>query len=449
MLGSLFARRDLKGYGDDVVMTDAMERAVALWTEMYENKAPWLDDKTQSLNLGAAIASEVARMITLEFESEITGGPRAEYLNEQYAELKDRLRTYAEYGCAKGGIAFKPYVSGGRIAVDAVQADRFFPTAYDSSGHITGAIFIERMRKGSVFYTRIERHAQEKDGVKITNSAYMSRDANILGAKTELSSVEQWAEIAPEAVIRNVDKPLFSYFKIAQANTIDTGSPLGVSVYARAVELIREADKQYSRLLWENEGGELAVDADASLFTSINGQLSLPRGKERLFRHYNNFADAEGGTPIQVFSPALRDVSLINSLDQLLMRIEDTVGLARGTFSNANAEAKTATELKIMRQRTYALISDNQKALETAIRDYVCAANVLTDLYHLAPAGDYEITFSWDDSVLTDKDAEREKKLQEVSAGILRPEVYLAETRGITEEEARKLLPGMTEIFEE
>lgn len=45
------------------------------------------------------------------------------------------------------------------------------------------------------------------------------------------------------------------------ANTIEKDSPLGVSVYSRAVKNIMEADFQWDRFLWEFEGGELAVDA--------------------------------------------------------------------------------------------------------------------------------------------------------------------------------------------
>lgn len=449
MLGKLFAKQELKGLNADIAMSDAMENAITLWSAMYENKAPWLDKDTRSLNLAAAIASETARMVTLEFESQITGSTRADYLNVQYEALKDLLRYYAEYGCAKGGIAFKPYVSGENISVDAVQADCFFPTAYDSSGNITGAIFVERVCKGSMFYTRLERHEMIKNGVKITNKAYVSRDVNILGSEIPLERVEQWADITPEAEISNVDRPLFAYYKVAQANTVDATSPLGVSIYTRAVDLIREADKQYSRLLWENEGGELAIDADVTMFKNIDGKLELPQGKERLFRHYKNFADAEGGKSIQIFSPNLRDASLINSLNQILMRIEDTVGLARGTFSDAQNQAKTATELKMMKQRTYCLVSDNQKALEKALRDYVYAVNTLADIYNLAPKGEYEISFKWDDSIITDKDAEREKLLQEVSAGIISPVIYLAQTRGITEEEAKKLLPEMQALTDD
>lgn len=87
----------------DVCMTSEMARKIELWTAMYENKAPWLDRKiVKSAQIPAAIASEVARLVTLEMKSEITGSAAAEYLNDQYQKkVLSGLRRYAEYGCAK------------------------------------------------------------------------------------------------------------------------------------------------------------------------------------------------------------------------------------------------------------------------------------------------------------------------------------------------------------
>ena len=65
------------------------------------------------------------------------------------------------------------------------------------------------------------------------------------------------------------------------ANTVDSTSPLGVSVYSRVVSLIEQADRQYSRLLWEFEGGELAVHAD---ITSFDGGGIQPKLNKRLFK---------------------------------------------------------------------------------------------------------------------------------------------------------------------
>ena len=101
------------------------------------------------------------------------------------------------------------------------------------------------------------------------------------------------------------------------------------------------------------------------------------------------------------------------------MRIEDQCGLSRGTISDANnVDARTATELKIVRQRSYATIADNQKALEVCLRDVVRAMDKYADLYGLAPEGDYEVSFEWDDSIVTDMSQQLEERLALMSAGV-------------------------------
>ena len=127
----------------DVRLTSQMANQIELWTKMYENRSPWVNNKDVfSANLAPAIASELARLVTLEMKSDITGGPAANYLNEQYKKkvLKD-IRRYVEYGCAKGGLIIKPYVTKQGLAVQYVQADCFFPLSFDSSGRITQCVF--------------------------------------------------------------------------------------------------------------------------------------------------------------------------------------------------------------------------------------------------------------------------------------------------------------------
>lgn len=450
VFGKMIEKADIKNkLNIDIAVSDKMQEGVGLWSAIYENRAPWLCDTVQSMNLGAIISSKLARMITLEMESEIAGSSRADYLNEQYRELKEHLRVYVEYGCAKGGIAFKPYIDGKNIAHDAVQADRFFPTAFNSAGKITGAVFVERLTKGNRYYTRLERHNLTDAGYEVTNKAYSSLTESSLGNEVPLESVDEWASVEPEVIITGVDRPLFAYYRVAQANTVDPSSPLGVSVFARATDLIKEADKQYSRLLWENEAGEMAVDIDATLFEpDDNGHPIIPHGKKRLYRTYSGLGLGEEGDAFKVFAPPLRDQSIINSLKVCKQNIEDACGLYRGMLSEPQETAKTATEIVNTKQDLYATVHDNQIALQHALEDYIYAMDVWTTLGSLAPAGKYETTFKWDDSIITDAESEREKKMQEVVAGILKPEAYLMETRGITEEEARKLMPGMEKLAE-
>ena len=89
----------------------------------------------------------------------------------------------------------------------------------------------------------------------------------------------------------------------------------------------------------------------------------------------------------------------------------DMLGLARGTLSQVESEARTATEIKLLKQRTYITVSALQEALEQCLLDSVYAMNVFTELYNLAPAGDYDTNIDWKDSILTDTDTELEQKL--------------------------------------
>lgn len=303
VISRLFKKRDIKdATGIEVAVSEDMLKAINLWTAMYEDRAPWVDrDKVKSLNLPATIANEIARLVTLEMKSEVVGN---DFLNEEYQRVMKDIRTVVEYAVAKGGLIFKPYVDGNQIAVDYVQADLFFPTKYDSNGNITGCIFVDRKRKGSTIYSRLEQHELVEGGYRITNRAYKNTVGDdSLGNRIPLTAVEEWKDLSPEAFIPDVEKPLFGYFKIPITNNIDTRSPLGCSVYSRAVNLIKEADKQYSRILWEYEGSELAINAAADLFKA-NGKL--PEGKDRLYVKI----DTDQEDFFKEWSPQIRDQSL-------------------------------------------------------------------------------------------------------------------------------------------
>lgn len=428
----------------EVAVSEQMSAAIDLWNNIYMNRAPWIDMNTQSLNLGSVIANEVARLVTVEFKSEITGN---DYLQEQYKKVLSDLRKYVEYGCAKGGLVFKPYIDGDTIAVDYVQADKFFPVAYNSKGEVTSAVFIEQKRIGKKLYTRLEYHDLQGTDYTIQNLAFCSETTQMdnstydLGSPVPLSTIDEWASLSPITSLKYVKKPLFAYFKIPQANNIDTSSPLGVSVFSRAVELIKEADKQYSRILWEFEGSELAINASVDCFKpNSRGEYILPKGKERLYRALD-YDTGEYSKAFETFSPTIRDSSLFNGLNNLLKRIEFNCNLSYGTISDPQAIEKTAEEIITSKQRMYSNIKDIQNSLENALNDLLYAMAVIGQLYNLCNMN-YEVSYNWDDSIIVNKDKELESMRADVAAGILRPEIYISKKYGVTEKEALKMMPN-------
>jgi len=444
VIRKMLGREKIKdAIGVEVAVSDKMANGIDLWAKMYKNEPPWKEKNTKLCGLPAAIAGEFARLVTLELKTEVTGN---DFINEEYQAVVSDIRKYTEYACAKGGLAMKPYASEGHIEVDMVQADRFFPTKFNSRG-VTAAVFAESLTVGK--NTRLEYHQHEGTMYHINNKAFVKQDLDnveVLGKEVPLTAVPEWANLQEEVTLKNVKMPLFAYFKIPNANNVDDTSPLGVSVYSRAINDIKEADNQWTRLLWEFEGSELAIDADITLFKKDDkGNYEFPKGKDRLFRMMDLDDNAE---KYKVFAPAIRDENLINGFNAILRRIEFNVGLAYGTLSDPNTVDKTAEEIKASKQRSHSTVSDIQKSLQTALEQLVYAMDVMAQLSGLSGRKKYEMRFDWDDSIVTDREQDRKQDIQDVSMGIMRPEEYRAKWYGETVEQARKNLPEQNQVME-
>lgn len=209
-------------------ISNEMDKAMGLWFKIYTNNAPWLDNEVASLELGASIAGEFARLTTLEMKSEITGSKRANFLQEQYSKVLDNLKEKLEIGNAVGGLIFKPYVKNNQICIDIIPQTDLKPLKFDNAGNIISAVFTSQIQKNKVIYTRLETHTLQGSNYVIENRVYKTSEynSNILGTKTYLNDVEEWKELSERAIISNIDKTLFSYYKVPIANNIDPKSPL-------------------------------------------------------------------------------------------------------------------------------------------------------------------------------------------------------------------------------
>lgn len=429
--------------GVNVAITPLMAEALTKWSLMYTNQATWLSNDVKSLNLPATIAAEIARAVTIEMDVEVSGSPRADFLHNQMDHVVDALRRHAEYAMAKGGMMLKPYIAGDGLAVDFVQADQFYPVAFDSNGHMTACVFSDQKVIGQSFFTRLEYHAVTPDGYRVTNAAFKSSSQNTLGTPVNLNSVEVWQDIQPETIIQNVDRPLFAYFKTPFANNIDPTSPLGVSCYSRACDLIEQADRQWSDLLWEFESGKRALYVDELAFDKdTNRKPILPN--KRLYRTLKGTGKIDGETLFEDWTPTIREVNILNGLDAILKKIEFNCGLAQGTISDPSTVALTATEIKMSRQRTYATITDTQKALEDALEGLLYAMDVWTSIGNLAPKGTWQAVYTFDDSIVADHDTQFLQDTQAVTLGTMSKVEWRMRQYGETLEMAQQALALIT-----
>ena len=407
-----------KAMGVDIAVSRKMANAIYKWTKMYVNQSPWLNDSVRGLNLPAAIASEMSRLVTMESKISITGSQRAEFIRNSMDPFIADLHKYVEYACGTGGVVFKPYISNYGIEIDIVKAGDFYPVNFDGSGNITAVIFPEFKQIGKKLYTRLEYQELEGEKYKIVNKAFVSRKAIVrtddivnLGQEISLKEIPEWEEIEPYVEFKNADCTLFSYFKIPLANNIDMDSPLGVSIFARAIEQIKDADEQYGATLWEYQAKETAIQAADEFFRKDReSHVILPKGKERLYHPMGPSVMSKEGSPFfNAYSPEIRDESFFNGYDKIVKKVEFNCGLAYGTLSDPQNVDKTAEEIKASKQRSYDTVKSIQNSLERSLQRLVKAIDAWLTIDGSMSGGSVETSYSWDDSLVVDKATERNR----------------------------------------
>lgn len=450
------------------LIDDSMQEEIDRCRRIYKDNADWLNysNGVYSLGIAKTICSSIATSMLTELKTDIVipgGSPkpksdktepnnRAEYLNKVYQEkLVEKLPRLVEKALALGGVVIKPYVSNGKAYFDFTLQGDFVPLAFDDDGVLTDVAFVDQFTVGNKKYTKIERQIFDNNKVTIYNKAYVSRitndngDIDTLGVEIPLSKVTRWAGLEEEVTIENVSKPLYGYYRTPIANNVDMNSPLGLPIFSPAIGMIERADRQFSRLDWEYEGGQIAIDVDADAVnpkkTYYGTSVTLDSARERLYRRL----DLGKEDTYKAFTPQLRDASFKAGLNSYFYRIEDQCGLARGTLADQTAEARTATELMIVKQRSQKTISNNQNEFEKAMRDAMSALEVYIDLYNLVAPGEWVMNVDWKDNVLTDTSTELDEKLRLVDKNILSRSEVRAWYNGEDIETAKKKIEEISE----
>lgn len=402
--------------GVDFAISDIMAEKISLWANMYKNEAPWLTSTQKGLSLPAAISSDIARAVTIEMVLTVEGSPRADWLEAQIDPLMPKIRQWVEFGAAKGGFVLKPYTENGRGFITCIQADQFYPVRFNTAGELMAAVFIDQRHIGESYYTRLEYHDMKINSCMIYNKAFRASDSSTLGSEIPLTDVPDWADMSPATEVTNIDKPLFAYFRYPLANFIDSSSHLGVSCYSRAVDLIQQADEQWQNFLWEFESGQRALYVDQLAFgLNSDGEPVLPN--KRLYQLLD--AGGQDDALFKEWSPDLRQTDILEGLDAILKRVEFLCGLATGTLSNPQFIDRTATELKMSHQRTFATVVDSQKALDQTLKHAIYALDIWATLDNAAPKGEFQVTTQYDDSVVVDRDSQFQSHLRLVGEGIM------------------------------
>lgn len=453
VIGMMFKRQAEEDFNVESVVSPEMESKITECANIYRGTPYWVnaDDNVKTINFAKAICSETARLATLAIGIQIDGSARAAWLQEQIDKTYFQIRHWVEYGMAYGAIILKPNGKG----LDIFTPMDFIITDCDNEG-IYGIVFKDSYSENDKYYTRFEYHrfVEVKDGENtyypyyISNRAYVSQSAKSVGDPIALNRTK-WSDLLPETppILKanndKIDGPMFGVLRTPQANNLDISSPLGLPMFAEAIEELKDLDVAYSRNVGEIFDSEKIILADDQLMfgsgTNIKGRYAGMKN-EKLPHYVRNVFGNGQESFYQEIVPSLNTQTRITGINNLLSFIGFKCGYSNGYFVlDEKTGMVTATQVEADDRRTIQLIKDVRDKLESCLDGAIYALNVYADLYGLAPAGNYEITYDFGD-ITYNREEDRARWWQYVVQEKVPAWMYFQKFEGLSEEDAKAMV---------
>lgn len=397
-----------------------------------------------TLNMPKTAAEEMASLVYNEkCEISFDNDAVAEFIEDVLEQNKfdKKFQDYIEYMFAHGGMVIKPYLTNDRIMLSFVTADCFIPVSWQNDT-ITEAVFPYEFKKRDKKYTHLEWHLWENGIYVIKNEVYESQNGTDLGIKVSLK--EFFPDLEEEVRINGLKKPLFSYFKPNKANNIDLQSPLGISLYANALDTIKAIDTAFDSFHREFRLGRKRIIVPAHMVKTV-----IDPETGRAHRYFDDTDETYEAfnhgnmdeNKIQDISVELRVEEHIGAINAFLNLFAMQTGFSVGTFSFDGKSMKTATEVVSEQSKTFKSKQSHEVIIEAALKELIDSIIAMAELYGMISAPEkFEVTVTFDDSIAEDKGAEIDQQVKLVTNGLMSRKRAIMKILGVTEEEALEII---------
>lgn len=451
---------------------------------------PYHHRRLEPLNIEKAVCAELAGLIWNE-QCEVHVSTGKELAEGETDPLDDfvqdvltknsfwtKMQEHIEQSLALGGGALKvwheekrdeegkPIPGSGHIVLGYCMADQFVPTAWDNA-KVTEGVFISRIAKNGYYFTRLEWHKRYGETYIIENEAFRAEQRNevqadgtmepqdILGFHYPLSEI--WPFLNPSTTIHGITESLFAYYRTAIANNLDDNSPLGVSIYANALATLHALDICYDSFVREFVLGKKRIIVPTACIRTVNDPVS-----GRMVRYFDANDEAyeamatDDTDQLRIVdnSVELRVDEHVSAINAFLSTLCLQLGFSAGTFTFDQSQGlKTATEIISENSKTYKTIKANQLQIKAAIERIVRGIIEVAMLYDVqwngvsiaSIAKEYEVSVSFDDSILQDRQTNINEGVLLMSNGVMSKKKFMTKVLGMTDEEAEQELKAIAD----
>ena len=328
-------------------------------------------------------------------------------------------------------------VSDAKTRVDLVDIDWIFPLSWNNK-EITECAF------GSVEYFQGKKYIvlsvhklNDNGNYIIYNHLFSDDNGNLIEIVDNEDTIKEFDTKS------NVK--WFSTFKPLLTNNLFNNSPFGIPHYANAIDNMMAVDISFDALKNEIKDGRKRTFVRADMFNYDNGTQRMVFDPEDV-SVYQLPKGATKDDLIQSDSDDLRTEKQINTLNTNLNILGDAVGFGENHYHFDGSNLSTATAVISSNSKLFRRKKKLEVGYESAIYDLVkaiCYASTQFGKYNINTE---DMVIQFDDSIIEDKEAESNRALRELQAGVIGKAEYREKIFGETEAIAKEKIQEIEEI---
>ena len=459
--------------GFDTVSSDHY-RMVQVWESWYRNKVRGFHRyrinngsntvKCDRLSAGMAkmVSEDLADDLLNEKVKITLSNPAAnEYVDTVLAANNWAVQSnaYQERKAYTGTVAYVPYLDGvevdedgsviagtGSIRLNYFEASNIYPLSW-LNGVVEECAFVSIHTVQGKKYAHIQLHVREGEaGEYVINNNVVECTA---GAGRELSPAE-WRQLRPfqamsEKAYTGSAQRQFVIDRLNIVNNMDPDSPMGVAVFANAIDQLRGIDIAYDSYVNEFVLGKKRIFVAPEMMSM--GADGSPVFDPNDVTFYQLPEDSIKDRPLVEVNMEIRAEAHSQAINDFLNILSVKCGFGTQHYRFENGNIQTATQI----------ISENSDLYKTIVKHEIILDNVLKELVaiilrlgNVLGAGldeSAEITVDFDDSIIEDKGAERKEDRQDVSMGAMALWEYRAKYYNEDAETAKANVPQQAEVI--
>lgn len=319
-------------------------------------------------------------------------------------------------------------VQGGTIKLNYVEADAFMPLTVENDIVTEAAFSGSSLVKGKK-QTTLVLFTLDGNGMYVAETHVFDHKGAEL---TDMERVVQLGSVRPFAVMRN-----------AEVNNLDDMEGYGLPKLWNAIPALKVVDLCYNVLFSDLDKAEKIILINELLCEfDEKGKPKLTPEQKKLFVFTGEKLPDEKGM-IQEYNPEIRVDQITKSFELALSLLSMSFGYGTKKYSFENGQITTATEFVLSRQDAMQELNRQRQEATRYIQDICRVVMWYANTFQGRSFNlEQDIKVDFDDSLITDKDAELER-LRNDAMSFDVPEIlewYLAEAYNLTSEEAKRLV---------